>query len=143
MEILIIRELVRKAKAYGLDFGRDIADMSDEEIAAVYNGIGPEWMPRTIRARLTSEWSELEPAAMIHDIDYGCADGSAASFHAANERLRDNIRKTADTVATRFFSLKWWKLRLAASVCFEAVERFGLPAYLIATENKTKGITNE
>lgn len=138
MEHQTIRDLVKKATDYGLDFDHAFDEISDEEIAAAYNGIGPEWMPADLRARLTADLSDLEPAALIHDIDYQYADGSPAAFHAANERLRENIRRTADKVATPFFNPKWWKLLLAAALCFDAVERFGFPAYKNAVKNQNK-----
>ena len=130
-----IRDLIRRAEAYGLDGGPHLADMTPDEIADAYNGIGAEWMPARIRDRLTTDCADLEPAAMIHDVDYRRASGSITEFHAANARLRANIIATANAVATPFITWRWWRLRLAATACFEAVERFGLIAYVLSNPN--------
>lgn len=137
MTVEHIYDLIGRVETYGLDRGPHLSQLSVEEIAAAYNGIGAEWMPSKIRNRLTTDYTDLEPAAMIHDVDYQRGNGSIDDFHAANARLRANILKTADAVATPWISWKWWKLRLAATACFEAVERFGLIAYVISV-NPTK-----
>lgn len=138
MSIDHVKELIAKAKAYDLDGCPQLSQMPVEEVADAYNGIGAEWMPARIRERITTDYSDLEPAAMIHDVDYRTAGGTMAEFHVANFRLRANILKTADAVATPFISWRWWKLRLAATACFEAVERLGLIAY-VQTTTKPKG----
>lgn len=133
-----IYDLIGRAESYGLDRGPHLSQISVEEIAAAYNGIGAAWMPARIRDRLTTDYADIEPSAMIHDVDYKFGNGSIDDFHAANARLRSNILKTTDIVATPWISWKWWKLRLAATACFEAVERFGLIAYVISV-NPPKG----
>ena len=133
-----IRDLIGRAAAYNLDFGPHLAGMSVAEIAAAYNGIGADWMPAAIRSRLTTDYADLEPAAMIHDVDYSRANGSIAEFHAANARLRANIIRTANAVATPWITWRWWRLRLAATACFEAVEQFGIVAYIMSTKQQTK-----
>lgn len=136
MTIKHICDLIGRVETYGLDRGPHLSQLSVEEIAAAYNGIGAEWMPAKIRDRLTTDYAYLEPAAMIHDVDYQRSNGSIYDFHAANARLRANILKTADAVATPWISWKWWKLRLAATACFEAVERFGLIAYVMSVQTQ-------
>lgn len=132
MTIDHIHDLIARAEAYGLDLGPHLADMTPDEIAAAYNGIGAEWMPAPIRDRLTTDYADLEPSAMIHDVDYRRANGSITEFHAANARLRANIIATANAVATPFITWRWWRLRLAATAYFEAVERIGLIAYVLS-----------
>ena len=136
MTIEHICELIGRVETYGLDRGPHLSQISVEEIAAAYNGIGAAWMPSKIREKITTDYADLEPAAMIHDVDYARASGTFADFHAANARLRDNILKTADAVAFPWISWKWWKLRLAATACFEAVERLGILAYMQACANQ-------
>lgn len=138
-----IRDLIARAEAYGLDLGPHLADMTPDEIAAAYNGIGAEWMPARIRDRLTTDYADLEPAAMIHDVDYYHATGRIDDFHAANARLRVNIIRTANAVSTPFITWRWWRLRLAATACFEAVERFGLIAYVLSNSNPRKELNHE
>lgn len=138
MTIEHIYDLIGRVEAYGLDRGPHLGQMSAEEIASAYNGIGAAWMPAKIREKITTDYADLEPAAMIHDVDYARAAGTFADFHAANARLRDNILKTADAVAFPWISWKWWKLRLAATACFEAVERLGILAYTLACKPTQK-----
>ena len=136
MNIEHIYDLIGRAETYGLDLGPHLGRRTADEIAGAYNGIGAEWMPSKIRDSLTTDYADLEPAAMIHDVDYQFGNGSIDDFRAANARLRANILKTADAVATPWISWRWWKLRLAATACFEAVERFGLIAYVISVKQK-------
>ena len=136
MTIEHIYDLISRAKVYGLDLGPHLSQLTAEEIASAYNGIGAEWMPAKIRGRITTDYADIEPPAMIHDVDYRFGNGSIDDFHAANARLRANIIKTADAVSTPWISWKWWKLRLAATACFEAVERFGLIAYVISVQTQ-------
>ena len=144
MNIEHIHDLIRRAEAYDLDRGPHLSQLTAEEIADAYNGIGAAWMPAKIRDKITTDYADLEPAAMIHDVDYAHAAGTISDFHQANARLRDNILKTADSVAIPWISWKWWKLRLAATACFEAVERAGIYAYINAYHTKqTKEKTNE
>lgn len=137
-----IRDLIGRAADYCLDLGPHLAGMSVAEIAAAYNGIGADWMPAAIRDRLTTDYADLEPAAMIHDVDFDRASGTLAEFREANARLRANIIRTANAVATPWISWRWWRLRLAATACYEAVEQFGLIAY-ISPNNTRKAKTNE
>ena len=139
-----IYDLIGLAETYGLDLGPHLGTMSADEIATYYNGIGAEWMPARIREKLTTDYADLEPAAMIHDVDYSHGEATFADFHEANARLRSNILRTADAVATPWISWKWWKLRLAATACYEAVERIGILAYIQAISTKPqKEKTNE
>ena len=136
-----IRDLICRAVNYGLDLGPHLDHMYAAEIAAAYNGIGADWMPAAIRDRLTTDYADLEPAAMIHDVDFDRAAGSIAEFHEANARLRTNILRTANAVATPWITWRWWRLRLAATACYEAVEQFGILAYMMSKQTKTKGKT--
>lgn len=130
-----IEELYDKAVSWELDGVETLLKVGFPTVAAEYNGIGAAWMPAKIRDKITTDYADLEPAAMIHDVDYARASGTFADFYAANARLRDNILKTADAVAFPWISWKWWKLRLAATACFEAVERLGILAYMQACAN--------
>lgn len=142
MSIDHIYDLIGRVESYGLDGGPNFGKMTAEEIAAEYNGIGADWMPAKIRERITTDYADIEPSAAIHDVDYAHAAGTISDFHAANARLRNNILKTADAVATPWITWRWWKLRLAATACYEAVERFGILAYMQAYKPK-KDKTNE
>ena len=136
-----IRDLICRVVNYSLDLGPHLDHMSVAEIAAAYNGIGADWMPAAIRDRLTTDYADLEPSAMIHDVDFDRASGTLAEFHEANARLRANIIRTANAVATPWITWRWWRLRLAATACYEAVEQFGIVAYMMSQQTKTNGKT--
>lgn len=138
-----IRDLICRVVNYSLDLGPHLVHMTAAEIAAAYNGIGADWMPAAIRDRLTTDYADIEPAAMIHDVDFDRADGSIDEFHAANARLRANIIRTANAVATPFITWRWWRLRLAATACYEATEQFGILAYMMSQQTKRKEKPNE
>ena len=126
-----IDKLFKTAVLAGLDGTDAAADCSYEEIAAAYNGIGPEWLPEKVRAKITAYLGVFEPAALIHDIRYQKADGSADRFHQANYELRDNCFRLAE------YSFPWYSWRryaayLAAIKMFEACENFGSVAYASA-----------
>ena len=126
-----IDKLLETAVLAGLDGTDAVSDCSYEEIAAAYNGIGPEWLPEKVRAKITAYLGIFEAAALIHDIRYQKADGSADRFHQANYELRDNCFRLAE------YSFPWYSWRryaayLAAIKMFEACENFGSVAYASA-----------
>lgn len=62
---------------------------SAEELAVIYNGIGPDRFPDWLRKLLTTSAKLFEPAALIHDLEYFLG-GGPADFTAANQRFRTN-----------------------------------------------------
>ena len=90
-----IAQLRAAAERYGLD-DRWIADKyTDEELAKIYNGLGPDSFPRWLRAVITDLNPLLEPVASIHDIEWHEADGSREAFNAANQRWTRNGDRVA------------------------------------------------
>ena len=90
-----VHELRELCEVYELD-GRVVLDYySDNELAAIYNGIGSDAFPAWLRGALDFLSPDLEPTALIHDIDYERADGTRESFTAANRRFKTNGYKTA------------------------------------------------
>ena len=85
-----IAELRAKTERYGLD-NRWIADKyTDEELARIYNGLGPDSFPRWLRAVLTDLNPLLRPVAFVHDVEWHEADGSRESFDESNRRWKRN-----------------------------------------------------
>ena len=126
-----IEELVKRAVLADLDGVEFIQDCSYAELAAAYNGIGPEWLPGALREKVTKYLALFEPAALIHDMRYAKADGSADRFHHANLELRDNCLRLCD------YTFSWYSWRryagyLAALKIFDACENFGTVAYAAA-----------
>ena len=153
-----IRALVAKAIAAQLDGADELAEAPVWALCRAYNGCGADWMPQSLRDRLTSLFAIFAPAFLIHDWDYTNSDGSEEKFHAANLRLFTNCRRLADA---SYGWLNWrrYRAREAALLIYETVEDFGRPAWLLAAgssagscgaavrrlvpELQTKGTTNE
>lgn len=96
MDINTVQELFKLAVFAGLDGTDFIDDFSDEELAESYNGIGPEFLPPTVRAKVTAHLALFEPAALIHDLRNEYSDGTRRSFNYANYEFLENCRKLAD-----------------------------------------------
>ena len=98
-----IRRLRAVCEEYGLE-GREILDKyTDEELAALLNGIGPEAFPSWLRTALDALHPSLAPVAMIHDVEWSESDGRRETFEASNARFRRNGCKVASA------SFGWWR----------------------------------
>ena len=119
-----IRRLRAVCEECGLE-GREILDKyTDEELAALFNGIGPEAFPSWLRTAHDVEWSE--------------SDGKEETFAASNARFRRNGCKVASA------SFGWWRPRrylvMWDSVKFARIcQRFGWSAFLAPYEARLKG----
>ena len=73
-------ELRRKCEEYNLS-GREILDrFTLEELAAEYNGAGPDsWIPEA-REILTRAMTLFKPVVLIHDIQFAQSDGTDDGF---------------------------------------------------------------
>ena len=95
MDIETTRRLFQLALAANLDGVELISSLSDAEMADGYNGIGPDFLPPTIREKVTKHLSLFAPAALIHDLRNEYADGTRKSFNYANYEFLANCRKLA------------------------------------------------
>jgi len=132
------RRLRGLCETYGLENREILARYTDEELAAIYNGIGPEAFPQWLRAALDAIHPSLAPVAFIHDVEWHESDGSASSFEASNARFRRN----GIAVACEAFS--WWRPR-RYKVMWDAVkfarvcQRFGWSAWRAPYEARLQG----
>ena len=137
-----IRRLRAVCEECGLE-GREILDKyTDEELAALFNGIGPEAFPSWLRTALDALHPSLAPVAFIHDVEWSESDGSEESFAESNARFRRN----GITVACAAYG--WWRPRrylvMWDSVKFARIcQRFGWSAFLAPYEARQKGISPE
>ena len=95
-------ELARK---YALDHVEIAAKYTLEELARMYNGIGPEAFPGWLRAALDAVHPSLAPVAFVHDIEWSESDGSEESFAASNNRFYENGKRVACA------EFGWWRPR--------------------------------
>lgn len=85
--------------------GREILEKySDTELQTICNGIGPEGAGVFLRRFLNKLHPAIEPAAMIHDVEFFESDGSEEKFTAANDRFVKNGCKGA-------FRYPWYDFR--------------------------------
>ena len=110
-----VRRLRDECERYQLD-GREILKQhSDEELARIYNGIGPETFPDWMRKALDALHPLLKCLALIHDVEWEYSDGTEKSFKESNQRFRRNGIKVAN------IEFKWYDPRRYV-VMFDAVK---------------------
>ena len=132
------RRLRELCERYELENREILAKYTDGQLAAIYNGIGPEAFPQWLRAALDAVHPSLAPVAFIHDVEWHESDGSEESFAESNARFRGN----GCTVACAAFG--WWRPR-RYKVMWDAVkfarvcQRFGWSAWSAPYEARQKG----
>lgn len=89
-----IQGLVDFAKCHKFSFPKGFDENSTDDLAKKYNGIGAEWLPSNARKILTYFLRHLEPASLVHDVEYLSEDKSYLSFTRANMRLIYNAAKS-------------------------------------------------
>ena len=112
-----IRRLLELCEAHGLEGREILANHTDGELAALYNGIGPEAFPEWLRSVLDYLHPSLAPVAFIHDVEWGDSDGTEESFAASNARFKRNGYRVARGL------YPWWRLR--RWIAMNDARRFG------------------
>ena len=124
MSVKEIATLLAIAQETGLEGADWAARKPLAEIVAAYNGIGADWMPAEVRAKIT-EWLELfAPAALIHDLRYTESDGYRYGFNRANDEFLRNCRRLA---AHRYawYNLRRYSANAVAAILYECVRSEG------------------
>ena len=85
-----IRDMHKKARDAGLSGAFVLNDAVWAQ--ARCNGIGAEWMPKSLRALAGKLAPTLEPAAAIHDIHYHYCKSKADQRYADVEFLANSVR---------------------------------------------------
>lgn len=124
-----IAALIKKACDLKLIDAGWVACFEPEELALVYNGIGPEWLPLSIREKLTEYLAIFAPACFIHDFHYWIGDGSRKDFIYANDILEVNCRKCINAETKWYQFLRRSAGYYAAHLIAEACRRYGWTAY--------------
>ena len=128
--------MLNLCRYYQLD-GTDLAEgFTAAQLAAMFNGIGPESWPQALRDALDDLAADLMPAAFIHDIRYATGDGTREDFDRANKELRANGEKIANAKYAWYHPMRYITRRRArtfASLC----QRYGWDAYQAASTKPT------
>ena len=127
-----VAALYETAVKADLDLGM-AASLSDDRLAELYNGCGPEWLPARIREKLTRLLALFEPAFLIHDVDFAMGDGSTGDWAIANDRLESNCLRLAN-YAYPWWSWRRYRARFAALEIASLCRRFGWSAYVSAAK---------
>jgi hypothetical protein len=122
-----IDDLVAQIVTYDLETPVMFWHTSLESLEALYNGIGPGWLPKGIRDMMTDHWGFYAAAALVHDYEYHMSeDRSRAAFTASNDRLRRNCHKLIRK------GVPWhkrWLYLIRADKLADACEAFGWSAW--------------
>ncbi len=133
-----VKRLKSLCEGYGLEGREILSKYTDEELAAIFNGIGPEAFPAWLRTALDALHPSLAPVAFIHDVEWHESDGTETAFAESNARFRRNGCKVASA------AFGWWRPR-RYKVMWDAVkfaricQRFGWPAWLAPSKAQRKG----
>ena len=124
MSVKEVATLLAIAQEAGLEGSDWAARKPLAEIGAAYNGIGADWMPSEVRAKITEWLSHFEPAALIHDLRYTESDGYRYGFNRANDEFLRNCRRLA---AHRYAWYNWRRYRAnaVAAILYECVRSEG------------------
>ena len=134
-----VADLIERAKAAGLQGAEWLESLGVERCCEGYNGIGPEFLPVKIRAKITKHLALFEPAAVPHDLRNDVSDGTREGFLAANDEFRYNCLRLAE-LAYPNDSKRLSAAKAAAQILFLFVsaDGFGWKAWLEAHEKYVK-----
>ena len=90
-----IKDLITMAEKLQLENWEITSRYTLPEIAAIYNGIGPEAFPGWLRNAISALHPSLAVVALIHDLEWHESDFSFASFSASNQCFKRNGYKAA------------------------------------------------
>ena len=127
-DIILIRSEVERLQ---LDGGEKVLIQPIAQLAKIYNGTGPAFLPESIRGALDKAAKPFLPAVMVHDGDFEDSDGTVKSFNAANKRLLKNCIICA-TDAAPWYSWRRYALIAEAWTIYRACDKFGWIAWLSA-----------
>ena len=92
IDIMDIARVRRLAYDYELRGSNKLLKYCDEALQTIYNGVGPDRWPDSVRQLLTGLASLYEAAVMIHDVEFKESDGTVSSFLDTVEHFKANIR---------------------------------------------------
>lgn len=138
-EIKKVAKLRQKCEKYQLSAPPEFWTVSDEELAVIYNGAGPDWLPKWGRVILTFFLWLFAPAFVIHDFRFDRSDKSQEGFDVANTELSENMDRINNLVFPR---AKWWfrllhdRWDVKAWAAYEACQHGGWSAWVDETQRE-------
>lgn len=132
-----VKRLKTLCEEYELEGREILSKYTDDELAAIFNGIGPDAFPQWLRSALDALHPSLAPVAFIHDVEWHESDGTETAFAESNARFRRNGCKVASA------AFGWWRPRRYL-VMWDAVkfaricQRFGWSAWLAPSKAQEK-----
>jgi len=135
-----IQELLDKIAYHDLWGQEFVWELDPELVREAYNGIGPDFLPPTVREKVTNYLSLFEPAALIHDVRNEFSDGTQESFNSANVEFLHNCEILADA-AFPWYSPARYLARRVAKILYRCVQgECGWFAWIEAQKNHLKKI---
>lgn len=89
-------ELRRRCEEYLLCDRSILVKYSNEQLAGIYNGCGPERWPNWVREKIDRFTWLFAPVILIHDIEFHETDGTDIMFDSVCEAFRENIEIILD-----------------------------------------------
>lgn len=126
-----VRELLRHAVNYRLDGVAFAMTFPLVVLAKDYNGVGPEWFPSWARKILDNICRVMLPMVLIHDVRFSHSDGSVEQFVAANDELRANGYKIAESEYAWYNPMRYL-VKHRVRVLYRLCRDFGWTAYVAA-----------
>jgi hypothetical protein len=148
--------LLAKALELGLSGAVHCESIPLEDLAAMYNGIGPEsihvkWLSEAtckkisekVRATLSKKLATYAAATLIHDVRFAESDGTTRGFNYANDELEANNLIIADAKYAWYNPLRIFARRVGVKVA-DVCRVVGWSAWIDAYKAKAKkGISLE
>ncbi len=120
-------------KKYELEAAPEFWQAPENAIQDIFNGAGPDWLPKWGRDILSQLLRLYQGAFIVHDFDFAIADKTEEGFKKANERMWKNMKK----ILNKEYPLSKWSLwhrraqwHWRAFAAYRACVRCGWPAWL-------------
>lgn len=124
-----VAELCKKTREFELEGREVIGKYTLMKTAQIYNGIGSDEMPEWLRDIISYLHPALEPAALIHDIEWYESDRTHESFTESNQRFERNGCRIAD-LSYKWFNPMRYYVRYHAKRFAWACQKFGWSAWI-------------
>lgn len=132
-----VSDLRSSAKFNDMDAMDEFWSLGFTHMSHLYNGIGPEWMPKKYRDKATEYFEFQEEACLIHDIENSFRFKTEDQFKEWNDRLYSNmlLKIKNETKKGHVFIWRFWsknsvfRLRLRAKFLYRMCDQFGHDAF--------------